>query len=98
VFGTGFFCLYFSKPGFSSSIALGSNINNPSFRNKFGRLIGEKKINLIQKINGVDMVFTPYITTRSGQRIYASTYGLKAFCFPATFKSRKQNKKTTPKE
>ncbi len=27
------------------------------------------------------VIFTPYITLKNGKRIYASQYGLKAFCF-----------------
>ena len=29
-----------------------------------------------------DLVFTPYITLKNGQRVYAKQYGKKVFCFP----------------
>ena len=28
-----------------------------------------------------DLVFTPYITLKNGQRVYAKQYGKKVFCF-----------------
>lgn len=28
------------------------------------------------------MVYTPYITLKNGQRLYAKQFGKKAFCFP----------------
>ena len=36
-----------------------------------------------------DMVYTPYITLKNGQRIYASQYGKKVFCFPKSSKKDK---------
>lgn len=29
-----------------------------------------------------ELVFTPYITLKNGQRVYAKQYGKKVFCFP----------------
>lgn len=30
----------------------------------------------------VEYIFTAFITLKNGKRIYASQYGLKAFCIP----------------
>lgn len=30
----------------------------------------------------VEYIYTAFITLRNGKRIYASQYGLKAFCIP----------------
>lgn len=45
----------------------------------------------MKKTNKDDMVYTPYITSKNGKRIYASQYGKKVFCFPRT-KSKKTHK------
>lgn len=37
--------------------------------------------------NAVEYIYTAFITLKSGKRIYASQYGLKAFCIPV--KTRK---------
>ncbi len=34
------------------------------------------------KDNSVDHIFTASITLKNGKKIYASQYGLKAFCIP----------------
>lgn len=33
--------------------------------------------------NAGGMIYSAYITLKNGKRIYASQYGIKAFCFPA---------------
>ena len=43
------------------------------------------------KCSKSDLVFTPYITLKNGQRIYARQYGKKVFCFP---KKRKRSEST----
>ena len=37
--------------------------------------------------NAVEYIYTAFITLKNGKRIYASHYGLKAFCIPV--KTRK---------
>ena len=32
----------------------------------------------------VEYIYTAFITLKNGKRIYASQYGLKAFCIPVT--------------
>ena len=44
----------------------------------------------MQKSKKSELVFTPYITLKNGQRLYASQVGKKAFCFP-----RKESKKAS---
>ena len=41
--------------------------------------------------DSVEYIYTAYITLRNGKRIYASQYGIKAFCIP--IKSPKSNKR-----
>lgn len=41
--------------------------------------------------NQQELVYTAYITLKNGKRIYAKTYGKKAFCFPKK-KSSEQDK------
>ncbi len=36
----------------------------------------------MQKYAQNDLVFTPYITLKNGQRLYAKQRGKKVFCFP----------------
>lgn len=36
--------------------------------------------------NSVEYIYTAYITLKNGKRIYASQYGLKAFCIPVKSK------------
>lgn len=38
------------------------------------------------KNNSVEYIYTAYITFKNGKRIYASQYGLKAFCIPVKSK------------
>ena len=40
----------------------------------------------------VDLVFTPYITLKNGKRLYAKSFGKKAFCFPRGNTDKKKNK------
>ncbi len=35
----------------------------------------------MQKCDQGELVFTPYITLKNGQRLYARQFGKKAFCF-----------------
>ena len=43
---------------------------------------------LMKNADSDEYVYTKYITTRSGKRIYAWQYGLKAFCFKAKPKKK----------
>jgi len=36
----------------------------------------------VSRDDAVEYIFTSFITLRNGKRIYASQYGLKAFCIP----------------
>lgn len=36
----------------------------------------------VSRDDAVEYIFTAFITLRNGKRIYASQYGLKAFCIP----------------
>lgn len=36
----------------------------------------------MQKCDQSELVFTPYITLKNGQRLYARQVGKKVFCFP----------------
>lgn len=38
------------------------------------------------------MVYTPYITLKNGQRLYAKQFGKKAFCFPCREAKSKTSK------
>lgn len=38
------------------------------------------------------MVYTPYITLKNGQRLYAKQFGKKAFCFPCRESKNKTRK------
>ncbi|MGM9528498.1 MAG: hypothetical protein ACI3XH_00645 [Phascolarctobacterium sp.] len=40
----------------------------------------------MKKESHVEFVFTPYITLKGGQRLYAKQYGKKVFCFPKKVK------------
>jgi hypothetical protein len=47
--------------------------------------LGERRAAMAQKPapQGYHWVYTPYITLKTGQRIYASSYGKKVFAFLA---------------
>ena len=36
----------------------------------------------VSRGDAVEYIFTAFITLKNGKRIYASQYGLKAFCIP----------------
>lgn len=36
--------------------------------------------------DAVEFIYTAFITLKNGKRIYASQYGLKAFCIPVKSK------------
>lgn len=43
---------------------------------------------MAKRKGGVRYIFTAYITRPNGIRVYASEYGLKAFCIPVRDKNR----------
>lgn len=47
----------------------------------------------MQKSDEIELVFTPYITLRNGQRLYARQFGKKAFCFPRKESKEKNEQK-----
>lgn len=47
----------------------------------------------MQKCDQNELVFTPYITLRNGQRLYARQIGKKVFCFPRRETQDKDTKK-----
>lgn len=38
--------------------------------------------------DSIKCIYTAYITLKNGKRIYASQYGLKAFCIPVKSKNK----------
>lgn len=46
----------------------------------------------MSKYEKKDLIFTPYITLKNGQRLYARQFGKKAFCFPRKEIRDKENK------
>ena len=47
----------------------------------------------MQKCDQSGLVFTPYITLKNGQRLYARQFGKKVFCFPRKEAKDKDTKK-----
>ena len=47
----------------------------------------------MQKCDQSELVFTPYITLKNGQRLYARQFGKKVFCFPRKESQDKDTKK-----
>ena len=42
--------------------------------------------------NAVEYIYTAFITLKNGKRIYASQYGLKAFCIPVKLENNNHKK------
>lgn len=47
----------------------------------------------MQKCDQSELVFTPYITLKNGQCLYARQFGKKVFCFPRKESQDKDTKK-----
>ena len=47
----------------------------------------------MQKCDQSELVFTPYITLKNEQRLYARQFGKKVFCFPRKESQDKDTKK-----